>query len=68
MILLITGFLAAAPSVRSGAMSMRIQVAAKQSLIEPERLLHYRVTIWPFLKLFARNIMVWPFGLFLAFF
>ena len=24
--------------------------------------------IWPFLKLFARNKMVWPFGNFLAFF
>ncbi len=24
--------------------------------------------IWPFLKLFARNKMVWPFGHFLAFF
>ena len=24
--------------------------------------------IWPFLKLFARKEMVWPFGLFLAFF
>jgi hypothetical protein len=26
-----------------------------------------RVAIWPFLKLFARNKMVWPFGHFLAF-
>jgi hypothetical protein len=24
--------------------------------------------IWPFLKLFARNKLVWPFGHFLAFF
>jgi hypothetical protein len=24
--------------------------------------------IWPFMKLFARNKMVWPFGHFLAFF
>ncbi len=27
-----------------------------------------RVAIWPFLKLFPRNKMVWPFGHFLAFF
>jgi hypothetical protein len=27
-----------------------------------------RVAIWPFLKLFARNKIVWPFGHFLAFF
>ncbi len=27
-----------------------------------------RVAIWPFLKLFARNKMVWPCGHFLAFF
>jgi len=27
-----------------------------------------RVAIWLFLKLFARNKMVWPFGHFLAFF
>jgi len=27
-----------------------------------------RVAIWPFLKLFARNKVVWPFGHFLAFF
>jgi len=27
-----------------------------------------RVSIWPFLKLFARNKIVWPFGHFLAFF
>ncbi len=27
-----------------------------------------RVAIWPFLKLFARNKMVWPFGHFLAVF
>jgi hypothetical protein len=27
-----------------------------------------RVAIWPFLKQFSRIKMIWPFGLFLAFF
>jgi hypothetical protein len=34
----------------------------------PSSVIITRVAIWPFLKQFSSNKMIWPFGLFLAFF
>jgi hypothetical protein len=44
------------------SLSLSLNISTSQSLY------YLRVAIWPFLKLFARNKMVWPFGHFLAFF